>query len=97
VRAFRRDEPRGGWAQHELLHLPVLATHLHAPSFLAHGHNDDLIEAAAEIRDTRTRADAGNGSRGTEHESMMLRARRNAKDRATPIRVTPTGLTPQPL
>jgi hypothetical protein len=31
------DEPRGGWAEHELEHIPPVAAHLQASTLLMHG------------------------------------------------------------
>jgi hypothetical protein len=74
VGAPGEDEPGRGRAEHELEHLAPLPAHLKAPALLVHGHRAGL-EATAEVGDARRVADAGDGARWTEHESM-LRARR---------------------
>ena len=39
-----------------------LAAHVESPAFVVHGEHGARLEAAAEMRDSRSRADARNGS-----------------------------------
>ena len=49
--ARRRDEARGGRAEHELEHLPLLAAHLKAAAVLIYGQHHARFGAAAEMHD----------------------------------------------
>src|SRR5262249_14163517 len=72
VGAARGDEPRRGRAEDELAHLAGRIADLEAPALFPHREHDPLLEAAAKVRDPRPRADAGDGSRGSEHETILL-------------------------
>ncbi len=52
-------EPGCGRVQHELEHGACLVAHLQAPAVLVHRQHRAVFEAAAEVRDPRPRADAG--------------------------------------
>jgi hypothetical protein len=75
VGSLGRYESSRRRAEDELERLSTLAAHLQPPAVLAHGDHHPGFEAAAEVGDSRPRADAGDGSGGTEH-GLMLRGRR---------------------
>jgi hypothetical protein len=62
VGAARVYEPRGGGVELELEHLPPLGAHLQPPALLVNREHRAELEPAAEMRDSRARADAGYGS-----------------------------------
>jgi pyruvate kinase len=85
VGAVGRDEPSSRRAEDELEHLPSLAADLHAAPILADREHCPRFESAAEVCDARPRADAGNGSGGTEHKTDAMRPAR---------RIAPTDTLP---
>jgi hypothetical protein len=58
MRAGGGHEPGGCGVENELEHLPGLVAHLQAPPILVHRQHGAMLEAAAEVRDPRWRADA---------------------------------------
>ena len=71
----RGDEPRGGRAEHELEHLAALAAHPQPPALVVHARRPCRLEAAAEVRDARPRADARNAV-GRDRARLDASARR---------------------
>ena len=60
-----------------------------APALLVHGEHRGRLEAPAEVGDPRPVADAGEGSRGTEHEPMLRDGLRRAHARGHADRPIP--------
>ena len=72
MRDARRDKPRGRRAEDELERLTGLPAHAQTPALVQDRNDRAALERAAEVGDARAGAHARDGSRRSEHRTMVV-------------------------